>query len=155
MLAVMTEKAEQLARCLRLARPLAQQMEAAVAAMLAETPVTVRMRAVMDVIATRGPSTVPAIGRELGIKRQYVQLMVNEVQEAGLVSRQRNPAHRRSHLYHLTEPGAQVIRGIGDAEQQVLNSIARDLTGQDIERATDVLDLALTSYQALNKRLGE
>lgn len=107
----------------------------------------------MDVIAEHGPSTVPAIGNTLGIKRQYVQLMVNEVMEAGLVERQENPAHRRSHLYCLTAPGEKVIKGIADAERQVVNSIARTLTERDIERATDVFDHALDAYEALNRRL--
>ncbi|MEC8197624.1 MAG: helix-turn-helix domain-containing protein, partial [Pseudomonadota bacterium] len=70
-----------------LSRPLMQQVETAVEHGLQGTGLTVRTRAVMEVLL-QGPLTVPALAEALHIQRQYVQVMVNEALAAGFVSKQ-------------------------------------------------------------------
>lgn len=52
---------------------------------------------------------VPAVARRLGLTRQSVQRVVNELTSAGLVSLESNPDHERSPLVTLTEEGRRVM----------------------------------------------
>ena len=49
--------------------------------------------------------TVPAMAERLGLTRQSVQRVVNELESKGLVSFVDNPRHRRSPLVAMTEEG--------------------------------------------------
>lgn len=53
--------------------------------------------------------TVPAIARRLGLARQSVQRVVDEMVDAGLVTREPNPDHQRSPLMALTAEGRAVL----------------------------------------------
>ncbi|HEY3472310.1 MAG TPA: MarR family transcriptional regulator [Amycolatopsis sp.] len=53
--------------------------------------------------------TVPAIGRRLGLVRQAVQRVVDDLVEAGQLRAEPNPAHRRSPLFACTPEGAEVL----------------------------------------------
>ncbi|MFV2034690.1 MAG: MarR family winged helix-turn-helix transcriptional regulator [Halocynthiibacter sp.] len=139
----------------RLARPLHRQVDAAVATMLSNTSITIRMRAVLEALNDLGPSTVPGIARHLVTKRQYVQVMMNEVEHAHLVSREPNPAHKRSVLFKLSSAGKEVISGIRRAELTVLESLARDLTFDEIEKAHHVSEHLLEGYRRLNRELAK
>ncbi|WP_166418868.1 MarR family winged helix-turn-helix transcriptional regulator [Cochlodiniinecator piscidefendens] len=149
----MTQKSDLLYELAWLSRPLHQEIEAAVSAMLAETTVTVRMRSVLEQLSKLGPSTVPQIAKALDIKRQYVQIMMNEVEAVGMVERSENPAHKRSTLFHLSESGAAIIRQIRDAEGKIIESFGRNLTLDEVERAHHVMEHLLTSFRTLNQRL--
>ena len=65
-------------------RPLLQRIERAVQRGLEGTDLTVRMRAVMEILGRDGAQTVPALARALEIQRQYVQIMVDETTAASL-----------------------------------------------------------------------
>lgn len=53
--------------------------------------------------------TVPAIARRLGLARQSVQRVVDDMAGAGLVAREPNPDHQRSPLVVLTADGRAVM----------------------------------------------
>ena len=146
-------KHDLLYKLLTLSRPMYQQVESAVETMLSGTRITVRMRAVLEALEQIGPATVPAVARHLGIKRQYVQVMMNEVENAGLVTRNENPAHKRSVLFALGDVGAEVITGIRKAEMRVIESLARDLTLDEVEMAHHVAEHLLHGFQKLNNDL--
>lgn len=147
------QKHDLLYQLLSLSRPLYQEAQSAVGTMLSGTRITVRMRAVLEALEQIGPATVPAVARHLGIKRQYVQVMMNEVESSGLVTRRENPAHKRSALFTLGDIGAEVISGIRKAEMRVMESLARDLTQDEIEMAHHVAEHLLHGFQKLNKDL--
>jgi len=146
-------KAELLYDLTRIARPLHQQVEAAIAAMLSGTTITVRMRSVLDSLHESGEATVPQVARALGIQRQYVQVMMNEFVVAGLLQRRLNPAHRRYTLFSLSDAGEQVISGIHRAEMQVIESLGRALSLDEVEKAHHVIEHALQGFEQLNKDL--
>jgi DNA-binding MarR family transcriptional regulator len=56
-----------------------------------------------------GPRTVPEIAERLGLTRQSVQRVVDDLVAAGSVTIEDNPAHRRSHLIDLTRAGARAV----------------------------------------------
>ena len=57
------------------------------------------------------PQPVAHIARDMGLARQSVQRLVNELLDAGLIDLKKNPHHRRAKLVCLSEKG----RGAFDA----------------------------------------
>ena len=147
---VIMRKAAALYRLVWLSRPLHQQVELAVESMLAATPLTVRMRAVLEALREEGASSVPEVARVLQIKRQYVQLMMNEVAEAGYVARQENPGHKRSPKFALTESGDALIFQVRANEQKTLHSMAGQFTEAEIATALRVTEAVLERFTSMN-----
>ena len=122
-----------------LSRPLMQAAEANVARGLAGTELTVRMRAVLEVLQAHGDMTVPDIAARLDIKRQYVQVMVNETLASGLTRQCPNPRHKRSPLLSLTDQGAALIARAIDREMALMQKIGADLTANDVSTALRIV----------------
>ena len=101
--------------------------------------VSVGVRAVLDLLDRCGPLTVPQMGREQSLSRQFVQRMVNDAAAGGLVDLVDNPAHQRSRLVRLTIRGRQVIAAVTARERAQLRRIAGDLTGADLDSCLRVL----------------
>ena len=130
-------------------RPLLAQIEAAVEANL-PNGMTVRMRATLEALQN-GPATVPDIARRLHIKRQYVQLMVNEAIKDGFAAARANPAHAKSKLIALTEKGKKTIFAILAQEIEHLSIIGGELAPTEIETAQKVMLTLLDGFTALNE----
>lgn len=126
-----------------MSRPLMQAAEACVEAGLTETGLTVRMRAVLEILRRHGDQTVPEIAARLEINRQYVQVMVNETLASGLVAQQPNPRHQRSPLLTLTAHGGALIDDIIARELALMETIGADFNEADIATASKVV-IALT-----------
>ncbi|MEM7490870.1 MAG: MarR family winged helix-turn-helix transcriptional regulator [Pseudomonadota bacterium] len=137
-------KADQLYRLVWMSRPLMQAAEACVEKGLAGTDLTVRMRAVLEILRAAGDLPVPDIAARLEINRQYVQLMVNDTLAAGLTAQRPNPRHKRSPLLTLTEAGRALIDEVVAREMAVMRTIAADLPAEEVETALKVI-LAVTA----------
>ncbi len=127
-------------------RPLMQAAEAAVERGLEGSGLTVRMRAVLEILADGGAATVPDIAQRLEIKRQYVQLMINDTHAAGFTEAVPNPRHQRSKLIALTEAGQRLITQVMQREKELLQTIGSDLP-------EDELAITLRTMQRLIARL--
>lgn len=132
-------KAEHLHDLVWLSRPLMQAAEACVEAGLAGTGLTVRMRAVLEILRRHGDQTVPDLAARLEIKRQYVQVMVNETLAGGFVAQRANPRHKRSPLLALTGRGRALIDDIIAREIAVMQDIGADLNEDEITTALNVV----------------
>ena len=135
-----------------MSRPLMQAAEACVEAGLSGTSLTVRMRAVLEILEKYGAQTVPEIATRLEIKRQYVQVMCNETLASGLVEQRANPRHKRSPILALTDQGRSLIGDIISKEMSLVDEIGADLSKDDIATALRVV-LAVTNN--LKNRIGE
>jgi DNA-binding MarR family transcriptional regulator len=127
-------------------RPLTQAAEAAVERGLEGSGLTVRMRAVLEILADGGAATVPDIAQRLEIKRQYVQLMINDTHAAGFTEAVPNPRHQRSKLIALTEAGQRLITQVMQREKELLKKIGGDLPDGE-------LGITLKTMQQLIARL--
>ena len=132
-------------------RPLMQEVETAVERGLASSGMTVRQRAVMEILLRQGPLPVPALAEALHIQRQYVQIMVNEAMASGLVEKRPNPRHARSNLIALTKSGRTLIETVVAQEHSLLHNLAGDLPAQDIQTALKVVQELHTRFQSLNQ----
>lgn len=145
-------KADQLHKLVWMSRPLMQATEACVEAGLEGTDLTVRMRAVLEILRTHGDQSVPDIAARLEIKRQYVQLMVNETLASGFTEQRPNPRHKRSPLLVLTGGGRDLIDDIISKELAAMQEIGADFNDDEISTALEVV-LAVT--EKLKEMAGE
>jgi DNA-binding MarR family transcriptional regulator len=136
-------KADHLHSLVWMSRPLMQAAEACVDAGLAGTNLTVRMRAVLEILQRHGDQTVPDIAARLEIKRQYVQLMVNETLAGGFVEQRANPRHKGSPLLALSDQGRNMIDSIIVKELTLMQEIGAAFDEEDVATALNVV-LAVT-----------
>ena len=139
-------KTNQLYEFIWMSRPLMQAAEACVEEGLAGTGLTVRMRAILEMLHTHGDMTVPDIATKLSIQRQYVQLMVTEPLASGFTAQRPNPRHIRSLLLTLTEQCRDLIEDVIAKEMNLMNTLS---TGFDDAEVTTALKL----IQAVTERL--
>ncbi|MFF4960655.1 MarR family winged helix-turn-helix transcriptional regulator [Streptomyces sp. NPDC001222] len=133
------ELAERLTEVFDLVGPLYRRVHRRVEDAAPTEGLSVGVRAVLDLLRTRGPMTVPHMGRAQALSRQFVQRMVNDAARHGLVESVANPAHRRSPLIRLTDPGRDVIGAVRAREHALLRRADGDLTMPDIDACLRVL----------------
>ena len=92
------------------------------------------------------PLPVAHIARNMGLTRQAVQRLVNDMARDELVRFASNPHHKRAQLVLLTARGMDVYGAAMGRQRPWAKEIARDLTVKQIADATAVL-------QSLQQRL--
>lgn len=145
-------KAEQLHQLIWMSRPLMQAAESCVENGLTGTNLTVRMRAVLEILHKYGEQTVPELAARLEIQRQYVQIMCNETLASGFTEQRPNPRHKRSPILTLTNQGNALIEDILSKEMQIMQEMSEGLSTEDIATA---LKVVLFVVDGLKKRAGE
>jgi len=108
--------------------------------MHADIGVTAGVRAVMSALTAENGRTVPDLARDRGVSRQHIQSAINELVGAGLVAPVRNPSHRRSALFVLTDEGQRRLRMITEREAQYLTRLAPAISHLELAAATRLLD---------------
>ena len=145
-------KSDQLYQLIWMSRPLMQAAETLVERNLKGSGLTVRMRAVLEVIAHHGSLSVPEIASHLHINRQYVQVMVNETIAQGFTQKMPNPRHQKSVLIALTETGDQLIDRVMSLEQNIVSDLAVNFDEAKIDDAHKLMSELLTALQADEKK---
>lgn len=123
-----------------MSRPLMQAAETVVEQGLEDTGLTVRTRAVLEILLAQDAATVPDIAQSLEIKRQYVQVMVNETLADGLTLKRENPRHKRSTIIALTDKGRALIEDVVRREKQLVASLGQDLNSADVKTALGLIN---------------
>ena len=90
-------------------------------------------------VLSEGDWTVAQAARRLGVTRQAVQRLVNDLQADGLVSSQPNPRHARSPLLRLTELGRRALDQITQAASAWHRVAAEGLSVTDLLTTRTVL----------------
>lgn len=84
-----------------------------------------RMWGALNVLEMEGPMTQQALGNSVGIDPSSMVTTIDELEEQGLVERQRHPSDRRAHALHVTAKGKGVLtrgRRLAAAAQEELLS---------------------------------
>ena len=97
------------------------------------------------------PQPVAWLARSMGLNRQGVQRIVNELQNEGLVAFQSNPNHRRAHFVVLTGHGKSIFDKADRLQGPWVNSLAKGISVKDIAAATRV---AAALRERLEKETG-
>jgi len=85
------------------------------------------------------PQPVAWLARDMGANRQNVQRIINDLNEAGLVTFQTNPHHRRAQLVVLTDKGKQTFDAAMRLQGPWVNDLVQGLAVKDIKTAHGVL----------------
>lgn len=86
-----------------------------------------------------GPLTAAQIARNMGLKRQSVQRLVDVLAEQGILMFEDNPHHRRAKLVRLTEAGQRKYEQISKIQARWVNSVSRDLDEKELNAAVALL----------------
>ncbi len=100
---------------------------------------TAGLRGVLFGLAQQGPQTVPQMARLRPTSRQHIQVLVNRLQNLGLVLVEDNPNHRRSKLVGLTAKGERTVAIIRDRETNLLALADVRVSAGEITSAVETL----------------
>ena len=92
------------------------------------------------------PQPVAWLARSMGLNRQGVQRIVNEMREDELVELHPNPHHRRAHLVALTKHGESVYAAASRLQMPWASALAKGLDGEELAAASRII-------KALSERL--
>jgi DNA-binding MarR family transcriptional regulator len=95
--------------------------------------------AVLDLLDRFGDMTVPHIARERCTSRQNIQILVDRLDRAGRVEVITNPAHKRSGLVRLTEPGKKWLADSERERKDLLLEIESHLSEPELNAAVFLL----------------
>jgi DNA-binding MarR family transcriptional regulator len=84
------------------------------------------------------PQPVAWLARSMGLNRQGVQRIVNELRKEGLVAFKPNPNHRRAHFVVLTAQGKSTFEEVDRLQGPWVNTLAKGVSLKDIATATRV-----------------
>lgn len=84
--------------------------------------------------------TVAQIARRMGLARQGVQRIVNDLVDSGLVVLEENIDHKRSPLVTITNRGAEVMAEIDAAQAEWVNELTRGFTQNQIVEALELME---------------
>jgi DNA-binding MarR family transcriptional regulator len=87
------------------------------------------------------PSLQPVawLARSMGLNRQGVQRIVNEMRQDGLVELRPNPHHRRAHLVALTKRGEDAFASAGRLQAPWANALAGGIGPEEFTKTRRLL----------------
>ncbi|MDX2203503.1 MAG: MarR family winged helix-turn-helix transcriptional regulator [Hyphomicrobiaceae bacterium] len=86
------------------------------------------------------PQPVSWLARSMGLNRQGVQRIVNELEAEGFVEFRPNPHHRRAHLVLLTRKGEAAYAAAQRLQTPWVNALAKGLRAEEIKAVLGVLE---------------
>lgn len=87
------------------------------------------------------PEPVAWHARMMGVHRQGVQRIVNEMEKEGIVEFLSNPHHKRAHLVALTVKGRQLFDAAIALQIPWVNDLSKDLSPDDIATTQRIISL--------------
>lgn len=94
------------------------------------------------------PLPVAHIARNMGLSRQSVQRLANELEKSGLVHFALNPHHERAKLVLLTERGATAYRKAMARQAPWASGLASGIEAKDIQAAHSLLQKLRTRLES-------
>lgn len=93
------------------------------------------------------PQTVADVARTMGLARQSVQRLANDLMREGLLSPEDNPRHTRAPLMQLTERGRATYAAATKRQVVWANELARGIPGAELETAGRILRMLTVRLQ--------
>jgi DNA-binding MarR family transcriptional regulator len=103
---------------------------------------------VMGAVAeAEGGLSVAGIARSMGLVRQSVQRIADDLEGAGIVRFAPNPHHRRAKLIQLTERGEALFAQASQRWLELADRMTMALAGEDLTRAAEILNAIRSHLQ--------
>ena len=99
----------------------------------------------LSAIQAAGPMSQHALGEYVKKDRTTVVAMVDELEEAGLVERRRNPADRRAYALEVTETGSSWLAQAGPLLSAAEDRMLSELDAAEREQLLNLLQRVLFS----------
>ena len=93
------------------------------------------------------PQPVAWLARSMGLSRQGVQRIANELEKDGLVSFEPNPQHRRANLVVLTKMGRDKYAAADQRQTEWVNSLSREFDLNELQCALQVISNMRTKLE--------
>jgi DNA-binding MarR family transcriptional regulator len=107
---------------------------------------------VLGPVALEGrPLTVAQIARRMGLSRQAVQRVANDLEAACLTTYQKNPDHKRARLVALTQQGEAAYEKADAVQVAWVNAMGK---GLDLETVADAVLLLRTIHNRCRENAG-
>jgi DNA-binding MarR family transcriptional regulator len=97
----------------------------------------------LGVLHERGPLCQQALGEALSLDPSNVVGLLNELEERGLVARQRDPADRRRHIVSLSTAGLREVAASDAAFTRVEDDVLKALSPAERAQLRDLLTRAV------------
>jgi DNA-binding MarR family transcriptional regulator len=99
-------------------------------------------------IIASGQLTVPQVARRLGVSRQNVQRIVDELRRDRLLQLTDNPDHKTSPLLELTNAGRDHLAQINAAAEDVHQRMLAHFTERDVKSLRALLTKLIAAIRA-------
>lgn len=86
------------------------------------------------------PLPVAHIARNMGLSRQGVQRLANEMKKDGLLAFTPNPHHKRAPLAVMTAKGRETFRGAMALQRKWAAALARDIPPHELMTASGLMN---------------
>jgi DNA-binding MarR family transcriptional regulator len=94
------------------------------------------------------PQPVAWLARSMGLSRQAVQRIANELEAEGLLEFKPNPNHRRAQLVVLTRKGRAAYAAAERRQIPWANALAKGLAAEDLHRAARAMAVLRARLEA-------
>lgn len=98
-----------------------------------------RWQVLGNIVSADRPQPVAWLARNMGVSRQNVQRIVNDLLRAQFVALTANPHHRRASLVVLTDKGQQAFDAAMRLQAPLVDALAEGLEVKDLETAHNVI----------------
>jgi DNA-binding MarR family transcriptional regulator len=109
---------------------------------LAPYAVNGRLIAVLRTLAAHDPAPQGEVAKRMGVDRTTMVMLIDELQDKGLVQRHQDPQDRRRNVLVLTDTGAEVLRRSLETMQATERWVLRELSPDEaraLRKALQVL----------------
>lgn len=97
---------------------------------------------VLGAIAQVGvPETTARLARNMGLTRQSVQRVVNEMVAEGMLTLEENPHHKRSKLVVMTPKGEKAFQQAIELQGPWVKALSKGISKKRLKEAKDVLTI--------------
>jgi DNA-binding MarR family transcriptional regulator len=105
------------------------QLAELTASAMAPFGITGRQLAVLIAVDSRAPLSQQEVARRLGVDRTTMVLLIDELENKGLVQRRRDPDDRRKNVVVLTDAGRATLREASRASDEAERLFLGPLSG--------------------------
>lgn len=85
------------------------------------------------------PLTVSQIARRMGLARQGVQRIINDLDKLGMVTASDNLDHKRAPLFSISKSGAKILMQIDKAQIKWINELSGGFSAGKLSQALNLL----------------
>jgi DNA-binding MarR family transcriptional regulator len=105
---------------------------------------------IMQTLDYMGSATVPDMAASLGVSRQFVQTVCNDLLALGLLKFRDNPRHKRSKIASLTDQGITTFRNAQQNENMIIEEALPDIETYRIKDAHELLQHIRKCIQSIS-----